>query len=82
MLGLPPLAWDAIGLVGQLLFTARFVVQWVASERRAESVVPDVFWWLSVVGSTILAAYASALRDPVFLLASLLNGAIYARTSS
>jgi lipid-A-disaccharide synthase-like uncharacterized protein len=78
-LGLPPLAWDAIGLAGQLLFTARFVVQWVASERRGESVVPRLFWWLSIAGSAILAAYAAALGDPVFLAASLLNGAIYLR---
>jgi len=79
MLGLPPLAWDAVGLAGQLLFTARFVVQWVASEKRGESVVPNLFWWLSVFGSAILTVYAVALRDPVFVMASLLSGAIYSR---
>jgi len=79
MPGLPAELWHAIGFVGQGLFTARFLVQWYASEKRKESVVPTSFWWLSFSGRAVLAAYAIALRDPVFLLGSLVNGFLYAR---
>jgi lipid-A-disaccharide synthase-like uncharacterized protein len=79
ILALSSLAWEAIGFLGQGLFTARFLVQWLASERRRESVVPLAFWWLSVCGSAVLVLYAAVLRDPVFLLGNLVNGFIYAR---
>ena len=51
------LFWVLFGLLGQLLFMARLVVQWVASERAKSSVVPPAFWWLSLVGSTMLMIY-------------------------
>ena len=79
-LGLSPGAWEAVGFFGQGLFTARFLVQWLASEKKRESVVPVSFWWLSLVGSAILASYAAFGRgEPVFLLVSLINGFLYAR---
>ena len=42
--------WLAIGFIGQSFFFMRFVVQWVASERAKRSVIPDAFWWLSILG--------------------------------
>lgn len=54
-----PVAWVTIfGLVGNLLFTGRVLVQWIASERRGESVVPISFWWISLLAAIILMAYA------------------------
>lgn len=79
MFGLSPVVWEVIGFTGQALFTARFLVQWLASEKKKESVVPVSFWWLSLIGSSVLAIYAGALRDPVFLLGSLINGFLYLR---
>jgi lipid-A-disaccharide synthase-like uncharacterized protein len=79
MFGLPSAVWEAIGYLGQALFTARFLVQWLASEKKGESVVPNAFWWLSVGGSAVLTIYAVALKEPVFLLVSLINGFLYAR---
>jgi lipid-A-disaccharide synthase-like uncharacterized protein len=57
-----------IGFLGQLLFTSRFLVQWIASERRRRSYVPIAFWHLSIAGSLLLFAYAlSILAWPVIL---------------
>ena len=58
--------WDAIGYTGQLIFFSRFIVQWIASERRKESVVPVAFWYLSLGGGSVLLIYAVHNRDPVF----------------
>ena len=71
--------WLAIGLTGQLLFGARFLVQWIVSERRKRSVIPVVFWHLSLVGSVILLSYAIHTRDPVFILGLSLNSLVYLR---
>lgn len=68
-----------VGLVGQLLFTARFMVQWIASERAGRSVVPVSFWYLSIGGSLILLAYALYRADPVFILGQGLGTFIYMR---
>ena len=72
-------AWLAIGLAGQLVFTARFVVQWIVSERQKRSVIPMAFWYLSMVGSLVLLSYAIYRRDPVFILGFSLNSLIYVR---
>lgn len=71
--------WVAFGLGGQLLFTARFLVQWLASERAGKSVVPVVFWYLSVGGGLILLSYAIYRRDPVFILGQSFGVVIYLR---
>ena len=60
--------WLIVGLAGQLLFAARFIVQWICSERRGESYIPIIFWYLSLGGGVILLAYAISRRDPVFIL--------------
>jgi lipid-A-disaccharide synthase-like uncharacterized protein len=71
--------WLAFGLVGNLAFGTRFLVQWLASERAGESVVPLVFWHLSIVGSLILLVYAVHVESPVFTLAYLPNAFVYMR---
>jgi lipid-A-disaccharide synthase-like uncharacterized protein len=56
--------WLLFGLLGNLVFSCRFLVQWIASERAGASVVPTLFWHLSLVGSLVLLAYALHRRDP------------------
>ncbi|MFH0910778.1 MAG: lipid-A-disaccharide synthase N-terminal domain-containing protein [Planctomycetota bacterium] len=57
-----------IGFAGQILFTSRFLVQWIASERRKESYIPLIFWYLSIIGSVLLLVYAlSILAWPIIL---------------
>ena len=74
-----PAFWLTIGFLGQGLFTARFLVQWAASERRRDAVVPVAFWWLSLLGGAALLAYAIARRDPVIVVGQALGLFIYAR---
>jgi len=60
--------WIAVGLAGQALFSARFLVQWIASERKKESVIPVSFWFFSIGGGVTLLVYAIYRLDPVFIL--------------
>jgi lipid-A-disaccharide synthase-like uncharacterized protein len=60
--------WLAIGLVGQALFSARFIVQWLQSERVKKSVIPSACWYFSMAGGLTLLAYAIHRRDPVFII--------------
>ena len=71
--------WVMVGLSGQLLFTARFVVQWLASEREKRSIVPVAFWYFSLAGGVVLFTYALWRRDPVFILGQSMGLVIYAR---
>lgn len=71
--------WLALGLLGQAAFGARFLVQWIASERAGESFVPLSFWYLSIAGSLVLLLYAVHRKDPVFVLAYLPNCVVYVR---
>ncbi len=71
--------WLAVGFAGQLIFTARFLVQWVASERKRDSVVPVAFWWLSLLGGLTLLSYASYRRDPVIIVGQAMGLVVYAR---
>lgn len=71
--------WLAFGLLGNAAFASRFLIQWIASERAGESVVPKAFWYLSLVGSLILLVYAIHLQNIVFTLAYLPNGIVYVR---
>jgi lipid-A-disaccharide synthase-like uncharacterized protein len=71
--------WLVFGLLGNVLFSARFLVQWIASERAGRSYVPVSFWHLSIVGSVVLLVYAVHRRDPVFTLAFLPNCVVYVR---
>ena len=68
-----------LGLVGNAIFSMRFVVQWIASERQGESVIPVSFWYWSIGGSIIMCFYFVFRRDPVGILAYLPNSLIYIR---
>ena len=68
-----------IGFLGQALFSARFIVQWIVSERRSESVIPVAFWVFSIFGGAFLLAYAIYRRDPVFILGQGAGMLVYAR---
>jgi lipid-A-disaccharide synthase-like uncharacterized protein len=71
--------WVMIGLGGQLAFTARFLVQWIASERAGRSTVPVAFWYFSIIGGAVLLSYAIYRGDPVFILGQSMGLAIYSR---
>ncbi len=71
--------WAAFGLVAQLAFTARFIIQWIVSEREGKSVIPLAFWYFSLFGSTGLLVYAIARADPIFILGQSLGSIIYLR---
>ena len=69
----------AVGLLGQLMFTARFIVQWIASERAGQSVMPMAFWYLSIGGGLIVLAYGIHKLDLVIILGQLPGVIVYSR---
>lgn len=71
--------WLVVGFMGQALFSARFLVQWVSSERHKRSVVPLAFWYFSVAGGATLLAYAIHRQDPVFIVGQFAGLFIYLR---
>lgn len=71
--------WIAIGFAGQALFSARFIIQWLASERARRSVVPKAFWYFSLAGSLVLLSYAIHRGDPVFITGQAAGLGIYMR---
>ncbi|HHQ13952.1 MAG TPA: hypothetical protein ENK16_02895 [Chromatiales bacterium] len=71
--------WLGIGFFGQLMFTARFLVQWIATERARRSLVPKAFWYFSIAGSMILLSYAIYRLDPVFILGQSFGMIVYSR---
>ncbi len=74
-----PMGWIAFGFLGQALFTGRMLAQWISTERKRQSVVPVVFWWLSLFGGVILAIYFLRRGDPVGSVGQLAGLAVYAR---
>jgi len=71
--------WVALGVVAQVMFTMRFVVQWIASERAGHSVVPMTFWVFSIGGGMLLLLYALYRRDPVFIAGQAFGTFVYIR---
>ena len=71
--------WIIVGLLGQAVFAARFLIQWIASERARKSVIPVTFWFASIVGSLVLLAYSIHRHDPVFILGQAAGLLIYSR---
>ncbi len=76
---LNPWFWLILGFVAQGMFVGRFAVQWIASERRGESVMPIAFWYLSLFGSWGLLAYAVWRQDAVIIAGQAFNSVIYIR---
>ncbi|MFO7962698.1 MAG: lipid-A-disaccharide synthase N-terminal domain-containing protein [Desulfobacterales bacterium] len=71
--------WLVIGFSAQALFSARFLIQWIASEKAGKSVVPELFWYFSLGGAALLLAYAIYRKDPVFILGQSTGFLIYGR---
>lgn len=71
--------WIGIGFFAQALFSARFIVQWIASEKAGRSIVPVSFWFLSLFGGLILLSYAIWRKDPVFILGQSSGVFVYSR---
>jgi lipid-A-disaccharide synthase-like uncharacterized protein len=71
--------WLAIGFLGQGLFFGRWVIQWITSERKAESQVPIIFWYMSLIGGLITLAYAIYRKDPVFIAGQSVGAVVYIR---
>lgn len=68
-----------IGFLGQIMFSMRFILQWIASEKAGRSVIPFSFWIFSLCGSIFLFLYALYRKDPVFILGQAPNLFIYSR---
>ncbi len=73
------IAWIALGFCAQAMFSARFLVQWIASERVKRSIVPEAFWYFSFAGGVLLLAYAIHRRDPVFMAGQAFGLLVYTR---
>lgn len=73
------IVWLMVGFTAQLMFSMRFIVQWIASERAQQSIVPEIFWYFSFAGGLMLFAYAIYRADPVFILGQGTGLMIYAR---
>ena len=71
--------WAAVGALGQSLFFVRFYIQWIASEKKKESVVPLSFWFCSVGGSLLVLYYSISIRDPVFIAGMIISFLIAVR---
>ena len=74
-----PQIWLVIGFIGQTIFASRFLIQWIVSERASKSIIPNIFWWISIVGSVILLSYAIHKEDPVFIVGQSCGFLIYSR---
>lgn len=71
--------WVGVGLFAQAMFSMRFILQWLYSEKQKKSVVPEIFWYFSFFGGAMLLAYAIHKRDPVFILGQSTGLFIYVR---
>jgi lipid-A-disaccharide synthase-like uncharacterized protein len=71
--------WIGIGLFGQILFGSRMLIQWIVSEREGRSIVPTVFWYISIAGGMVLLSYAIYRADPVFILGQAAGSLVYVR---
>jgi len=71
--------WATAALLGQVIFGARFILQWIASEYKKRSYVPTAFWFMSLAGSLLLFVYSVHIKNPIFILGFSLNILIYLR---
>ncbi|MBN1476425.1 lipid-A-disaccharide synthase N-terminal domain-containing protein [Candidatus Sumerlaeota bacterium] len=72
-------AWEMLGIIATFVFASRFLVQWIASERSKRSVVPTVFWWLSLIGAAGLLAYGIHFRRLAVVLGQSFGFVVYIR---
>lgn len=72
-------AWLVLGLVGQTVFSGRFLLQWIYSEYKRRSVIPMAFWHASIIGALLLLCYACYKKDPVFIVGQASGLLIYWR---
>jgi lipid-A-disaccharide synthase-like uncharacterized protein len=72
-------AWLVVGFLGQLLFSMRFIIQWLATEQARKSIVPELFWYFSLAGGCTLLSYAIYKQDPVFITGQAAGLLIYLR---
>lgn len=68
-----------LGIISQLLFTLRFVFQWIISEKNKSSILPKGFWWISILGSLLILLYAIFRKDPVLFIGHVFGLTIYIR---
>jgi lipid-A-disaccharide synthase-like uncharacterized protein len=78
-MNLPTTPLLIFGFAGQALFSARFIVQWIASEAKKQSVIPLAFWYFSLAGGVFLLVYAILRHDPVFILGQAAGLVVYVR---
>ena len=71
--------WVVFGFLGQAIFAARFIIQWIVSEKKKESIVPLSFWYFSIAGGVVLLIYAVYKKDPVFMLGQASGLVVYTR---
>ena len=71
--------WIIIGFIAQAMFSVRFLVQWIASEKRRESYLPNLFWYFSIAGGSFLLIYAIHRKDPVFIIGQASGLFVYLR---
>ena len=74
-----PAFWLALGFLGQVCFSMRFLWQWLTSEVRQRSVIPVAFWYFSLAGGALLLVYALHREDPVFIVGQAAGLLVYSR---
>ena len=78
-LGIAWSIWKVVGWTANIVFSTRFFVQWYATEKKKQVVVPVAFWWLSLTGSLLLLSYSLHKRDSVFIFANIVAWIPYLR---
>ncbi len=73
------ISWLIVGFLGQIFFSARFIIQWIYSEINKKSIIPIAFWFFSILGGVTLLIYAIHRKDPVFIMGQSAGILIYAR---
>ena len=74
-----PNLWLTVGFLGQGCFFLRFFIQWLVSERKKESTIPIIFWYLSLIGAFFVMIYAIHRKDPVFIVGQGVGLLVYTR---
>lgn len=73
------LIWLGVGLAAQLMFSMRFIIQWITSEKQRKSVIPNAFWWFSLAGGLMLLTYGLRRGEPIIILGQAFGIIVYLR---